>query len=106
MNVVALMTDLMDRSRLKGGNDLEVRFVRTAAAVREAVEAGSVDAVVVDLKQPDALDAIRGVAGRVHVVGFGAHVDTEGLQAARDAGADAVLARSQFFADPARHMRR
>jgi hypothetical protein len=108
MNVVGLVTDLMDRSRLKGGGmgEVDVRFVRTAAALEEAVDAGSVDAVVIDLKQPDALDAVRRLAGRVHVVGFGAHVDTDGLRAAREAGADVVLARSAFFADPAKWVRR
>jgi hypothetical protein len=102
MNVVALVTDLMDRSRMKPGDDLTVKFVHTAGALEEAVAAGSVDAVVVDLRQPDAMAAVRSVAGRVHVVAFGAHVDTDGLRAARDAGADVVLARSAFFADPTR----
>jgi DNA-binding NarL/FixJ family response regulator len=103
---VALVADLMDRSRLSGIEGLDVTFVRTVAAMSAEVDAGSVDVVVVDLKRPDALDAIAAIAGRTRVVGFGAHVDTEGLRAARDAGADLVLARSAFFADPGRWLSR
>jgi hypothetical protein len=44
--------------------------------------------------------AVRAVTpGRI--VAFGPHVDDDARDAARAAGADAVLARSVFFRDPA-----
>jgi len=94
--VVAYVPDLMDRSRLAGVGD--VVFVGTPA------ELASVDAdvVVVDLSRPGVLDVLPAVAARVgRLVGFGSHVDTELLAAARAAGCTDVLPRSRFFADPA-----
>lgn len=38
---------------------------------------------------------------RYPVICFGSHMDIESQKAARDAGADAVFARSRFFSDPA-----
>jgi hypothetical protein len=106
MRVTAYVTDLMDRSRLStaaGGDDsIDLTFVRTGARLQEAVASGDTDVVVVDLSRPDAVDAIEAVSGRVRVVGFGAHVDTDRLRAARAAGSETVLARSAFFSDPAR----
>jgi DNA-binding NarL/FixJ family response regulator len=93
--VVGLVDDLMDRSRLAAAiPDLE--FVASAAGAADA------DVVVVDLaKHADALGEIRAVAPAAFVVAFGPHVDTDALAAARGAGADAVLPRSQLFRDPA-----
>lgn len=93
--IAAYVPDLMDRSRLTGVAD--VAFVATPA------ELASVDAdvVVVDLSRPGVLDMLPAVVGRVpRIVGFGSHVDTELLAAARAAGCTDVLPRSRFFADP------
>ncbi|MDQ1373520.1 MAG: hypothetical protein QOJ09_858, partial [Actinomycetota bacterium] len=43
------------------------------------------------------LDAVQGVAAGVRTIGFGSHVDRELLDAARAAGCDEVMARSEFF---------
>ena len=48
----------------------------------------------------DAITAVAGVDGR-RVIGFGRHTERELLADAGIAGCDEVLARSEFFADPA-----
>ena len=95
--VVAYLPDLMDRSRLAAVEG--VAFVATPAELA-AVDV-DVDVVVVDLSRPGVLDVLPAVAARVaRVVGFGSHVDTELLAAARAAGCTDVLPRSRFFAAP------
>lgn len=88
--VAAYVPDLMDRSKLSGDG---VTFASTPADL-VGMEA---DVFVVDLSRPGVLDVLPRLAGR-RVVGFGSHVDTELLDAARAAGCTAVLPRSQFFA--------
>jgi hypothetical protein len=109
MRVFAYVVDLMDRSKVTSAAapaGIDVTFVRSAAQLDDAVAGGEeAGTVVVDLGRPDAIDAVTAAAGRSRVVGFGSHVDTDRLQAARDAGAETVLARSAFFSDPARWMR-
>jgi hypothetical protein len=105
--VVALVVDLMDRSRIGAAAPAEqVRFVRraeeVAGAVAAALAAGTTTPaeallVVVDLGLPDALDAVAAGAGAgARVLVYGSHVDRERLDAAHAAGAE-VLARSAFF---------
>ena len=90
--VVAYVPDLMDRSRLTG-----VTFVATPGELASA----DADVVLVDLSRPGVLDVLPAVAERVpRIVGFGSHVDTKLLAAARAAGCTEVLPRSRFFADP------
>lgn len=95
MSVVALSTDLLDRSRFPAG----VRFVRRGDDL--PVDA---DVVAVDLARPDAVDAVRrlrAAGSTARIVAYGSHVDRDRLAAARDVGCDEVLARSEFFADVA-----
>ena len=91
--VVALVTDLMDRSRLRSTPDLVVRFVAPA----ELAAATDADLVVVDLARPGHLEALADRPPGVEVVGFGPHVDDDLLTRAGAAGCDRVLPRSQFF---------
>jgi NaMN:DMB phosphoribosyltransferase len=95
VKVVAMMTDLMDRSRVSAAIP-DVTFTTDPAACADA------DVVVVDLARHAAgVTSARGVAPGARIVAFGPHVDDELLaQAARD-GADLVLPRSRFFQDPA-----
>jgi hypothetical protein len=95
VKIVAITTDLMDRSRISGALD-GVEFARDAAGCAGA------DVVVIDLARSAALvGAVRAAVPDARIVAFGPHVDTEVLdQASRD-GADAVLPRSRFFQDPA-----
>jgi hypothetical protein len=92
--VVALVTDLMDRSRI-GAALPDAEFVRDTAACTGAA------VVVVDLARDPDLDVLRTAARGARIVAFGAHVDDDRLAAARAAGADLVVARSRFFHDPA-----
>lgn len=94
MTVVALVTDLMDRSRFGA---LDVTFVSSPAALLAAL---SPDATaVVDLGRPGALDALADISAVARrVVAFAPHVDDEVFASARALGVD-VLPRSRFFRD-------
>jgi hypothetical protein len=96
MTIVALVTDLMDRSRLVAAVDQPVTFVRTIDVERF----GRADVVIVDLVRIGDVRSIRAAAPRARIVAFGPHVDDESLEAARAAGFDVVVPRSQFFRDP------
>ena len=96
--VVAMVTDLMDQSRIRAAIP-DVAFVREPGATAGAA------VVVVDLgRSAERIAEIRAItAGRI--IAFGAHVDDAALAAARAAGADVVLPRSRFFHDPAAAVR-
>ena len=94
MNVTALVTDLLDRSRFPEG----VRFVRRL----DGSDGGETEVVVVDLSVRGALDgvrALRAAGSTARVVAYGRHTEVDLLAEARRAGCDRVLARSAFFAD-------
>lgn len=99
--VLAYVPDLMDRSRLTALDDIELRFVADPSALAADSGRWPADVVVVDLGRAGVLEAIRsgGITGRI--VGFGSHVDSETLDAARAAGCHEVWPRSRFFARPA-----
>jgi len=84
--IAAHIPNLMDRSRFVGEG---IRFV---GAAREAAAAGL---VIVDLDRCHETEAFAALDG--HTIGFGAHVDTQRLEAAEFAGFDDVMARSAFF---------
>ncbi len=93
--IVALVDDLMDRSRISAAFP-DATFAKTSGdGVGAAV-------VIVDLGRSAASVAeVRDLAPRAVIVAFGSHVDDEAFERARTDGADAVLARSRFFRDPA-----
>jgi hypothetical protein len=95
VKIVAMTTDLMDRSRVSAAVP-GVEFTTDPAACTDA------DVVVIDLaRHADAVAPTRLAAPSARIVAFGPHVDAELLdQAGRD-GADVVLPRSRFFQDPA-----
>lgn len=94
--VVALVDDLMDRSRLG-----TVAGIVWAAGPADPLLADA-DTVLVDVAaHGSGIGAIRALAPGAFIVAFGPHVDAAALADARDAGADRVLPRSRFFADPA-----
>jgi hypothetical protein len=86
LRVVAVTTDLMDRSKIGGAID-GVRVVRPGAPLDDA------DVVIVDLALPGFEAA---VATGARVIAYGSHVDEATLAAARDSGAEA-MPRSVFF---------
>lgn len=94
--VVGLVDDVMDRSRLGALGD--VTWVRSA----DEAAGRTPDVVIVDLaRHGDEIGALRDLAPASLVVAFGPHVDASLLADAAAAGADRVLPRSRFFADPA-----
>jgi hypothetical protein len=95
--IVAMVTDLMDRSRITAAVGDRVTFVRRL----DADTLGGADVVLVDLTRVDDVGALRAAVPKGRIVAFGPHVDDESLDAARVAGIDVVVARSQFFRDPA-----
>jgi hypothetical protein len=93
--VVALVGDLMDRSRLTAAIP-QLEVVGEPGAVAGAA------VIVVDLaRHGDAVSELRRFAPTARIVAYGPHVDEDGLAAATRAGADLVLPRSRFFRDPA-----
>ncbi len=103
--IVALVADLLFASRIRGTAALvgaRVQVVQKGAALWDAVERARPALVLVDLgAREDAVDVIRRLKASPgpaapRVVAFGSHVAEEALRAARDAGADRVLARSAF----------
>jgi hypothetical protein len=101
--VLALVPDLMDRSRITAAAGPDVEFVSSVAALGTRLERpGAGPAIVIlDLARSAALDAVPAVrarAGGARILAFGAHVDGDRLARARAAGCDRVLARSAFFA--------
>ncbi len=93
MQTVALVSDLMDRSRLSAAV-ADIRFVTDASQCPGA------HVVVIDLARFGAdVEAVRAAAPEARIIGFGPHVDRALLEDARAAGADEVLPRSQLFRD-------
>jgi hypothetical protein len=87
MRVLAYVPDLMDRSRFPS----TVTFVPSPSDLVDAEG----DLVIVDLGRPGVLEVLASIT--IRTIGFGSHVDTELLDAARAAGCDEVLPRSQLF---------
>jgi putative intracellular protease/amidase len=99
--VLALVADLMDRSRVTAALGDGVELVATAGHLRDRLTAGpDPEVVLVDLGRRGILDALPGIRAQTgaRIIGFGAHVERDLLAAARDAGCDQVVARSVFFA--------
>jgi hypothetical protein len=93
--IVALVPDLMDRSRVSAALP-EARFTRDPA------DCAGATVVLVDLaRHAGEVAAVRAAAPAARVVAFGPHVDDDALDRARADGADTVLPRSRFFADVA-----
>jgi CheY-like chemotaxis protein len=100
-----LSDDLLFTSRVAGTAQalgLTVQAVKTVAALQAAAQKRTPSAVILDLNHPGLVIAelmqwlgdLPG--GRPHVVAYGSHVDTATLKAARQAGCDEVMPRSQF----------
>ena len=113
-DIVALVTDLIFASRIESaarGASVSVESVRTLEALTDAVESRCPATVLIDLSAAgghatDAIQLVHGQRPRPLIVAFGSHVDGEAMHAARQAGADRVMARSQFVAELARILSR
>lgn len=95
--VVCLVRDLLFYSKIRAAADaLGVALKSLRDPARLVDETGC--ALIVDLNQSDCLQAAAQWRQRTRlpVIGFASHVDVETINAARVAGIDQVLARSQF----------
>lgn len=100
-----LCDDLIFFSRVSGAAraaGLSVRMIRTAAELLAAARATPPGGVILDLHNPG-LDLLALLAElkeacpvMPRVVAYGSHVEAATLRAAREAGCDRVLPRSQF----------
>jgi hypothetical protein len=90
--IVAYVPDLMDRSKVAAAGD--VRFVTRPADLAGTAAPG--DLVVVDLTRPGVVEVL-GDLGANRVIGFANHTSREVMAAAREAGVEQVMARSEFF---------
>jgi CheY-like chemotaxis protein len=104
MSVVLLCDDLLFGSKVTTtgrAHGIPVVVARTPTAA--TAKAADAVCVIVDLHMsgldlPALLAGVR-AAGATRVIGFGSHVDVDTLKAARRAGCDAVMPKSQFTAE-------
>lgn len=101
---ILLCGDLIFTSKIKGTADhlgVPCRVVGTVAAAREAVRE-TTRHLIIDLSIPIASEEMAelrsSLPAEATMTAFGSHVDTDRLAAAKDAGCDSVLPRSQFTA--------
>jgi PleD family two-component response regulator len=105
--VIAALDDLMFSSKVRAACEQAgkpIAFARTREAALSAIAAEAPELVILDLDR-EALDplgiiaAVRADAKVRHtrLVAFVRHTNTDAIVAARQAGADVVLARSAFF---------
>ncbi len=100
MRVVAIVPDLLDRSRVAAALGDQVEFADDSSPCTDTD--ATVDVVVVDLgRHAEAVATVRAALPKVRIVVFAPHVDNEAMDAARAAGADVVMPRSRFFRDVA-----
>ena len=90
--VVAYVPDLMDRSKVAAAGDC-IFVSRPADLAALSAEA---DVVVVDLTKPGVVDVLADLDARI--IGFANHTSRDVMDAARAAGCEQVLPRSDFFA--------
>ncbi len=91
--IVAYVPDVMDRSKVAAAGDCI--FVSRPADL--AGLCGGADLVVVDLTKPGVVEVLGGLNTRV--IGFANHTSVDVMEAARAAGCQQVMARSEFFAN-------
>ena len=102
--IVAVVNDLMFGSKIRAAahqQGIAIAFARSSAALHE--QAAHATLLLLDLNtrwlQPaDEIRALKASPATQHVriIAFGSHVDTATLTAAREAGADRVMANSAF----------
>ena len=107
--VLALVDDLMFLSRIREagrGAEVEVRTMRSAAALVAACREGGPALVLADLDSARlpvmaAIAALRAETdlADVKIVGFVSHMNADRAQSGREAGCSLVLARSAFVQD-------
>ncbi len=102
--IVAFLDDLIFATKLSAtatAVGTTMTIVRTLEELSGQLDSAAVELVMVDLSagRDDPLEAIalaRAAAPTVRIVAFGPHVEGDLMNAARQHGADTVLARSAF----------
>jgi len=97
-NVLAVVSDLVFRSKISEVFSGEVEFVRTESKLIEALNE-SVELLIIDLHTKDALKMVslaREKHGSLMIVAYGSHVEKELLAAATQHGATQVVVRSNL----------
>lgn len=100
--VVALVSDLIFQTKITTTADhlgIPVRIVRTTRDVAAAATQASGLIIDLNLSPDDALTAVRQMKSEypnLPIVAFCAHVETELIARANEAGADQVMPRSAF----------
>jgi len=103
---LGLIGDLFFRSKIDAvaaAVGAEVGYASTLDAVASRCAAMKPAIVFTDLSDPafpalETLKQIRAAAPGARVIGFASHVDLKPLRAARDAGYELTLSRSEFTA--------
>jgi CheY-like chemotaxis protein len=105
--VLAVVDDLLFSSKIRAAAERAgqpVTFVRTREGLVDRIAAMQPSLVIFDLDRDplDPVSAIREIRAREtgrrnRLVAFVRHTSTDRIAAAREAGADLVLARSAFF---------
>ena len=106
MKALALIRDLFFRAKIDAvaavvGAEVEYASSLDAVATRcAAIHPSVIFADLSDATFPafETLKQIRASAPSVRVIGFASHVDLKSLKAAREAGYDLTLSRSEFTA--------
>jgi CheY-like chemotaxis protein len=104
VSILLLCDDLLFGSKVTTTGrayGIPVVVARTPAAATAKAAAAScliIDLHLTGLDLPQLLAEVR-AAGVARVIGFGSHVDVQTLKAARRAGCDAVMPKSQFTAE-------
>jgi CheY-like chemotaxis protein len=106
--IIAAVDDLLFSSKIRNVArrlGVDVSFARSLDAVLEGVRAGPPALILFDLdadriRPIEALSALRAepAGAGVPTLGFVSHVHADVIAAARHAGIDTVMARSQFVA--------
>jgi CheY-like chemotaxis protein len=104
--ILAVVDDLMFSSKIKTTAKqlgVSVTFARSSDAALTQARAGKPSLVIFDLNNPrtDPIGTIATMKGdaelaSIRTIGFVSHVQADVIEAARQAGADEVLARSAF----------
>ena len=97
--IIAIVTDLFFQARINAAARAAGRQVCFVSSVLESDDLPRCSLLLVDLDAAtDVLAIIHAfkVLPGCHIVAFGPHVDTGRRKAAKEAGADRVLAKSKF----------
>jgi CheY-like chemotaxis protein len=107
-----LSDDLLFRSRITGTAELlgfTVHTVRSADELQWQAVTLQPTCVLIDLHNPglviaDVVSALKGMSPPPRIIAYGSHVEAATLRAAREAGCDRVLPRSQFVEELPREL--